>query len=365
MRPSKKRQQVVLARGIKFDVIEEDNLIITFACESGFEDVLWILFITSKKGRIGLDYPLRSIFQTLPRWVLSNDKVRDETERRLEHKYSQDEASKTLTQKNLFLDSSNRVDKHPGTPARDLIPPATWTQLSLEQKNALENRAEAPAANDSKAWLTFMTMRPDSLAKMDKADFEVYWSKFDREHRSRAESMWNSAREAGDKAALDPKLTSVINAHEQLVNSLKASKLIDPNKGVGRYSEKEAVFLAEISNAAAKKVEEFELTHLGGKRKSTYDERQKIYDDLTIKKVFIEKSWSRDQEKPAALVTEEDKKGGAVMYVPYDKIPEKDRNQISNILQSKQKKITQRKLERAYGAYVLGDRAAFERIIKE
>jgi hypothetical protein len=159
--------------------------------------------------------------------------------------------------------------------------------------------------------------------------------------------------------ASDPKLSSTISFQDRVENTLRAQKIIPANKAKSKLSKEEATTAIRFETEAAKQIEEFELNDLGGKRKATGQETQKIIDDLTIKKVFIEK-WGRDPEKPIGALTPEERQ---TAYVPAASIPQDARQKIVSKMQALGVRASDQQIGRAYAAYQMGDRALFNSIV--
>lgn len=293
---------------------------------------------------------------------IPDPKLREETEQRINKRISENLQAQRERQDQLYLDATNIMDKSTGgtASARDLIPVSMWTKLSNEQRNALQRRRE-DGPNDDRRWLDFRDLArdPSAMAKMSRAEFETkYWSRFDKEHKTRAESLWDSAKSGGE----DPKLSTTTSFDDRVDYSLSKAGLVRPNKKTSQLNENEVKTKAEFVRQAAKAVSEYEISVLGGKRKTTPEEQQKIIDDLTVNKVFIEKRFARDPQKPVSILTDEEK---AHTYVPIEQIPEPEINAIENLARSKSVRLTKEKTQRLYAAYLERDRNKIDSILAE
>ncbi len=283
---------------------------------------------------------------------IEDPKLRDATEDRVSRAFEQRRAAERQDQENLYDQAANLLDSGPrGAPARSVIPPADWAALSLEQKNALQKRAEDPV-NSDKTWLDFLSLSPQEIGALSRAQFETkYWANFDKEHRGRAETLWNAA--TSGKGLKDPQLAATLTFNDRVENTLRTTGLIDPNEKKSKFSEGEATLYAKFETAAAREVQDYEVNTLGGKRKATGEEMQKIIEGLAIKRVFIDKPWARDPEKPAGLVAPDDR-GRA--YVPIDQIPAGAMLSLKTEAQRLRVKPGSEAFERAYGAILTGER---------
>lgn len=293
---------------------------------------------------------------------IKDPKLRDEVEQRVNQSWTERKQVQKEAQDSLYLQSTNMLDNAgAGAVPRNVIPPNVWSQLSLEQRNALENRTADPQNND-KAFLEFWSMNTTQMAALKQADFEtMYWSKFDKTHRTRAENQWKEARDAAANATLNPKYASTLSFKDRVDNTLRTS-IIKSNKAASKFTPEEAKTYALFENEAAKQVQEFEKTKLGGKVPASGEEIQKILDDMVVKKVFIDKAWRIDPEKPIGSLTQDER---GVSYVPLAKIPQSDIAYIEKLLKTRNKPIEEKKVEQAYAAFLTGDRKRFEDILNQ
>lgn len=295
--------------------------------------------------------------------AIDDPKLRDAVRQRVNQAFNERKAAEQETQNELYLQATNLVDARPNVPARQVIPSPLWAKLDLGQRNALESRS-GESSNNDRAWLEFIALPAEQLGAMSRAEFETgWWAKFDKGHRTRAEAQWGAAIDAVKSGRFDTEhLSATLSFSQRVDNTLRSSGLIPAEKTPAKMSKDEAMLYARFETEAAARIENYELTKLGGKRKATGEEQQQIIDELTVKRVFVDKSWGTDKEQLTALLTA-DERGRA--YVPYAKIPPAEREQISNVMKSRGFRVTNAKLQRAYAAFVIGDRALFDAIVKE
>lgn len=297
---------------------------------------------------------------------ISDPKIRDLTEDRVNRAWSERTQAEQEQREQTYLTATNLIDQHPGRLPRDVIPPSQWATLTLEQRNALERRAEEPTSNDDKAWLSFMALDEQAIGQMPRSTFEAkYWSRFDAQHRSRADALWHNARDAAQNPKREnPELASTLTYNERVFTALSNAGVIPPNKTtLSQLSKDQAATARAFDTEAARRVEEYQLTELGGKRKATGDEIQRIVDRMAIT-VFVNKPHARDPQQVAGLAhLTDDEKGNA--YVPIGKIPDAERNRIEALIQQAGGPVTDDKVQRAYAAYALDDFDLFNRVISE
>lgn len=282
---------------------------------------------------------------------------------------------------NNYLQATNLVDQaykqNPTGPIepRMLVDPDKWATFTIGERNALEARANAltkydkpDRPNDDKLWLDFLALKPEEVAKLSRRDFDQqYWQHFDNHTRQRAETQWNTYKDAlakkDDKTA-EMKITPTLTFKDQVNNAWALSGLIDPAKERSKWNTDEMKQFVRFENDAAQAVQQYEMTKLEGKRHATPDEVRDIIKgvrDNAVKKVFTE-GFFFNTEKPVIGLEEDEKKN---VFVPLDKIPVDSLDDLRRYIQSLGKTVTADKLRRAYAQRILNNRAAFEAIVNE
>lgn len=294
---------------------------------------------------------------------IKDPQVRDLTRERIKQYSADDDAAVRQRQDKSYLEAA-KMTENVADPlmVRESIPPDMWTQMGPEHQEALLRRNKNEP-NDNKAWLDFLDMNVADMGKMNRTDFETkYWSRFDKEHRTRAENQWEQAKKAKDKGAEDPQLSTTLTFNSRIEDTLRASDMIPKNKTRAKLSTAQSDLYDRFETEASREIQNYEITTLGGKRKASGDEQQKIMDQMVIKKVFVDKPWSRDPEKPVGVLTSDERDR---VYVPIESIPGPDVTAIENIARSKNRKISKDKVQRAYAAMLVGDRKQFDAVIAE
>lgn len=213
--------------------------------------------------------------------AIKDPKVRDEAGTRVRQYFSDIKTAEKLELEDAYTNAVNLMEQNPGKKPREVVPPSDWVRFSIDQRKALENRKEN-LANDDKAWVDFIAMPSEQIAKLSRAEFETgYWSKFDDSHRGRAETLWLSARESakreGEKA---DKFTTIITPARMTEATWGAL-------GLGKTTDNPAAF-AQFEQEVQRQVNLYEATVLGGKRKAGSEEIQKIINDIAVKNIMIE-----------------------------------------------------------------------------
>lgn len=294
---------------------------------------------------------------------IQDPKLRDATNQRVEQYFSQKKQAESDRRNDLFLQASQALEQNKGN--LDTVSPAALIMLEPAQRHALEQRSRQiregvePVQND-KVWVNFLDTSPTDLTKLTQADMLTKYRPYlDNSHWDRATTLWKSAQ---DGTGNSEHLTNALTFKDRVDNAFRATGIVNANKAKSKFSNDDAKAYGQFETEAATALQQYEQTQLGGKRKASGQEMQKVIDDLLTKKVFIDKTWARDPELPAVLVSE-DKRARA--YVPIDKIPQGDRNAIENIIRSRGKRISEDKVQRAYAQYIIGDRAAADQVMGE
>lgn len=243
----------------------------------------------------------------------------------------------------------------------------TRNQLSISQIQALETwedhrRRGREPVNDDQLYLAFGALTPEQVAAIPEGKlWETYHGNLDRAHWERVQATWTQAREAKRTKLMSPELSATLTFKDRVDNAFRGSGILsDRAKKATAFTTDEAARYARFEAAAARAVEHFELTQLGGKRKATGEEIQQLVNGLLVQTVFVDE-WGTDPERPAVLVTEDER---GETYVPVGRIPPAHRRTIVNLARSfgvvgpevsdaDAARRLGRRLERAYAASLL------------
>lgn len=275
----------------------------------------------------------------------------------------------------VYLEGANAIEQHPNVNPRLLIDPERWARLSIGERHALEERAKSltkyekpDRPNDDSLWLDFLALEPEHVATLSRREFdERYWSKFDNHTRQRAETQWNTYKDALTKKENkvdDPKVTASLTFKDQVNNAWALSGLVNPDKERSKWSSDEVKQFVRFEDEAARALQAYEMTKLEGKRHATPDEVRAVISEVTkraVQKVFTE-GFFWNSERPVIGLEEDEKKR---VFVPIDKIPKDSLDDLRRYIESLGKTVTADKLRRAYGQRVLNNRPAFDQIVNE
>ncbi len=293
---------------------------------------------------------------------ISNPKLRDAVEQRLEHQFNVRKSLESEARNQLYMKAANSIEANPGVPVRDAVDPSDWARLTPEQRRSLSERSNDPA-NDNKAWLDFLDLDDRKISKMTREEFETkYWTKFDSSHRTRAEAKWDAMRDGGGSGSgkggkhnallSDTKLV-LMAAKEAKIGDIEAT---DTLKDINGDEDKTTAF-TEFQNQAADRFSDF---YNENKRDPSHEEKKKILKDLQLKVTIEDPRWYRSNTVIQKYQLNEETK--PLARVPIKDIPDDYRNAMFDLAKKNglipynttrdQAMIKfQKQYERAYGQY--------------
>jgi len=271
--------------------------------------------------------------------------LRDATVTRLEHQNQLVKQAETKMNAQMLGEAQEWMIRHPGQSVLNM--PAKyqtwaretghWASLKSLEKTGGQFRT------DFKVWGKILTMPPEDLAKMSSDEFYTkYRGSLNDGDLERGMAMVGAAKAAVGKAdAKQPELTVLETNTEIVKRAAQDNKLIP---FTGSPNEKQQKDFAMFEKTIQKRVNDFELTQLGGKRKANTDEVKRITNEVLLDKVKIDE-WGRDPEVMSYQITPDNAKqayvnvGGKQIYV--SQIPVTDREQIAAGLKKRGLPVTQ------------------------
>lgn len=295
--------------------------------------------------------------------------TRQDAEQRFHYLVQSDEQARKEQQDNFTNGLSDKIKKaraQAGGKAIDLrtvVSSSEWAMAEPEAQKTLERIANG-VPHDNQAWMEFLDLSLPQLTRLSRADFESrYWSRFGEEYQRRAEERWWQAATSTDK---DLKVTSTLTFDDRVRNALVEANIITANKKRADLSAEQQEQYAAFEDAAAKAVLYFEINELGGKRKATTEEMKAEIGKLLTEKIYTNDGWFTDSKIPLAAASRKQK---ASAYQEYKDIPEDFRKEIEARITATARNLgkdqIKEKVQAAYGAWLVGDKARYEKIIKE
>lgn len=161
--------------------------------------------------------------------------------------------------------------------------------------------------NDPEAWARILSLPNEQLASMTPAQFyKEFRPVLDDVHLEKGYALVEKARGTATDKHLE-----IISTSERVKQAAIKEGIIP---AVGKQNEDQVKDFAKFQADIDTRVREFERSELGGKRKATNEELQKIVDGVLINRVFIDQ-WGSDPERPVAFV-ETDDMANAYVRVP-------------------------------------------------
>lgn len=200
------------------------------------------------------------------------------------------------------------------------IPPSLRVNLTGAENDALDARARhklmgtEPVHNDL-AWVDFLDMRPEELARMSSRELETrFRERFDNAHWERAAARWSMARDA---ARADPKAMKGLSAmltNKQIIDNAYLQFVAPEGKVFDRTDSTQVRQRALLEGVATRAIEDLELTL---RREATVTEKQKAIRGAVSLMATISEGgfmgfFKSTREVPAALVTEADKANATI-----------------------------------------------------
>lgn len=223
-----------------------------------------------------------------------------------------------LKQKDNYLAAASLLDKAGSDADPKAVIPGFDT-LSAEQRAALGRRfssEQSPTAHHE-----FYALAPTQVADLDRAEFETkYWSRFDREHRRKAESYWQAAVDA-QRSGKDEAFKSIRGDKDMITTALRKNKLVAAS---GEIKGGEAELAQRFEDYIDDRFKTFAHEN---RRNPKDEEKQAIIHKALLDKVYVEE-WGRDPEKPRGALTEDEIK---LSYIPLQSIKRDDRLRLVNL----------------------------------
>lgn len=270
--------------------------------------------------------------------------LRDATVQRLEHQNQIAKQAEAKFNANMLGEAQEWMIRHPGASVLNM--PAKYQQWARETGhwNNLKSleKTGGEFKTDFKVWGRILTMKPEELAAMSSDEFIAkYRGSLDNGDLERGLAMLGAAKGQTIKAENKPELT-VFETNTEIVKRAAQDNKILPY--TGSPNEKQQKDFALFEKEIQRKVNEFEITQLAGKRKANSDEVKKITGQVLLDKVRIDE-WGRDPEVMSYQITPENAKkayvnvGGKEIYL--SQIPVADREKIAAGLKQRGLPVTQ------------------------
>lgn len=226
------------------------------------------------------------------------------------------------------------------------LPPELLTALPPDKLDSMMSFADrvvkSGKQNDPEAWARIMSLPKEQLAMMSPIEFyREYRPHLDDLHLEKGYALLESA---GNRAT---------DKHLEIISTPERIKQAAIKEGVlpatGKPDENQIKQFATFQNTIDARVREFERNDLGGKRKASSQELQKIIDDSLMDKVFVARSlWADSDPLPLAFVKPEHLPNAAVTVndetIKIASIPPGRRAQIVDALQSNNIPVTEQRI---------------------
>lgn len=292
---------------------------------------------------------------------IEDPEVQDRTVQRLRERDNQVKEARTSDQDNAYYDAqkllgnATKGGRVKGEQSlNDIVPPDVWTRMSPTQQAGLRRLYLGGDENSDQIWTSWSLMSPTEKAGMSQADFQAnVLSHLDNKHRDVAMKQFNDA--LGNK-------TTALSDHEQ-VNLIQASAQqsgIIPGLRPGVPAKKlrgdAAASYTAFQDSVQEAVSDFERTTLGGRRRASMEETQKIIDTQTLGLIGNKTSILTTAGRVLGLSTSP--------AIRYNDIPDQAKEDILSIARHLGKTVTKEQIERAYISYQQKDPKGINAVLR-
>lgn len=277
---------------------------------------------------------------------ITNPKVRQETERRLDVEFSRRDRAERDEYEASHERALGFVEQGRMPPASVMATLKAADRISI--RNLLKSKAKDEPIKTDQATLYGLILAagaPDEKTRKEFANTNLL-SYRDKLSSSDFEQMarTQASLRKGDAAPDD--VQGIVTTSQAVRSAIKSS-------GVKPGSDEEVAVLSAANNAV------IEAQKATGKKHLTADETQDIIARTVVKHFYIDKPGLDPAKRGSELTTDE--RGRA--YVPVAKIPGADLERIKQEMARRGRAYDQRAAERAYAASLLGDRDLFDDIV--
>jgi hypothetical protein len=262
-------------------------------------------------AKVPFDQALTNVNQMFADGKISAE-LRDATVTRLEHQNQIVKQAENKVNAQMLGEAQEWMIRNPGQSVLNM--PAKYQAWARETGHwaslkSLEKTGGQFQTN-FKVWGKILTMPADELAKMSSDEFYAkYRGSLNDGDLERGMAMIGAAKAAVGKVdAKQPELT-VFETNTEIVKRAAQENKILPF--TGSPNENQQKDFAGFEKEVQRRVNEFELTQLGGKRKANTDEVKAITGQVLLDKVKIDE-WGRDPEIPSYKLTQENTKNAYV-----------------------------------------------------
>lgn len=291
---------------------------------------------------------------------IEDQKVQAEVKRRLDERDALRRRAVDQAQDRVFTAA---YEKAKGDPRGfDALTAGERTAMGPEREERLKSWTARRAKGEALPWQASKAVRyqieqaaasPETRAAFAKANLLDYVDKLNEDDFNALSALQKDLR------AGKPEGADWLNTREEKVNQALAQLGIDPQP-YRTNSDGKVTNNAQAVNFRTAVHQEAGRIAMSNKREQpNADDVQKAIDSTIMKKVRLN-VWGTDPERVAATLST-DERGKA--YVPIDQIPANNNQSIRADIVAKGKEATDDKIQRAYAAALIGDRALYDSIL--
>lgn len=273
--------------------------------------------------------------------------LRDRIHQRLREKDNEVKEARTSDQDNAYYEASQKVGQavksgQQGTGnLMDIVSPDRWVRMSPSQQDGLK-RMWSNDQNSDQVWTSYNLMNPTDKAQQSQSDFETeVLSRLDKSHKDKAMAMRNASLGNNPTSLTDHDQAKLI---EKSVQESGIVPGLNPGKSASKLKGDAAATYGAFQDQAQEAIADFERNELGGRRRASQQETQKIVDQKILDTL--------SSSKPSFFTSVGRSIGlSAAPAVSFDKIPDDAKEQILTKARQMGKAVTRDQIENAYTSY--------------
>lgn len=273
---------------------------------------------------------------------------------RYDKKIEKADASERMRRAFEILNASDEGDD-----IEDALPISLRDDSTAEEIEGYRKILSPPDTSDAKRLQKFTALATGSPHKLDDMSIEEfkvkYWAHFNAGDRESSLETFQNVKERFK----NNKFTNALSVKKRIENALKGSGIIKDKAKLGAVDR---ATLDKAQLAVAENISEFERNMLGGKRKASPDEIQKIVDEYAIK-AWRDDTFSLDDAVPLGAITREQLREDD-FYIEVKNIPTEDRNKIEVAIQRSGKTVTDKLIGRLYVAMKKNDAEYIDELLQ-
>lgn len=274
---------------------------------------------------------------------IEDPKLRDLVRDRVTSEFNLKKAAQREDRENMFTDSVNLLEGSAGN--MDSIPPQTWAQFTLSERNGLKSYAKSlqtgdPVQTDWSKYYELKTLAssPETRDSFLKDTMMSYRHKLGDTEFKELINLQTSLRKGGDADTL----LSGYRTSQGIVNDTLRKIDINPSSKDKKEAARVDLFRRRVDQEMIRYQEE------SGK-KATSQDVQRIVDNLIVEGTVPGSGWIWDDDRRVFEISEDQ-----AIEIEIDAIPTVERSKIKEALRRNGQPVTDQAIIELYNARIQG-----------